>query len=172
MLAFVLRRVLLAVPVLLVCVTLLFGLMRAIGGTPPRHGPPLGLSNEAWVTYSDAKPSASRWSRSVGGSSCSPRGRRGCGGRASCARTSSGPPRSRSSRWPGRWSGSRCRGCSSSSGSSRYPGIGRYFIAAAQARDYPLTLGLTVVLTTAVVMVNLLSDVALAAVDPRLREAP
>ena len=51
------------------------------------------------------------------------------------------------------------------------PGIGRYFIAAAQARDYPLTLGLTVVLTTAVVLVNLLSDIALAAVDPRLREA-
>jgi oligopeptide transport system permease protein len=51
------------------------------------------------------------------------------------------------------------------------PGIGRYFIAAPQARDYPLTLGLTVVLTTAVVLVNLLSDTALAAVDPRLREA-
>ena len=41
---------------LLVCVTLLFGLMRAIGGSPLRHGPPLGLSNEAWVKYSDAKP--------------------------------------------------------------------------------------------------------------------
>ena len=51
------------------------------------------------------------------------------------------------------------------------PGIGRYFIAAAQAWDYPLTLGLTVVLTTAVVVANLLSDVALAAVDPRIRDA-
>lgn len=51
------------------------------------------------------------------------------------------------------------------------PGIGRYFIAAAQARDYPLTLGLTVVLTTAVVVANLLSDVALAAIDPRIRDA-
>ena len=51
------------------------------------------------------------------------------------------------------------------------PGIGRYFIAAAQARDYPLTLGLTVVLTTAVLVVNLLSDIALAAIDPRVREA-
>jgi len=50
------------------------------------------------------------------------------------------------------------------------PGIGRYFIAAAQARDYPLTLGLTVVLTTAVLLANLLSDIALAAVNPRLRE--
>lgn len=50
-------------------------------------------------------------------------------------------------------------------------GIGRYFVAAAQARDYPLTLGLTVVLTTAVVVANLLSDVALAAIDPRIRDA-
>ena len=51
------------------------------------------------------------------------------------------------------------------------PGIGRYFIAASQTRYYPLMLGLTVVLTTAVVVVNLLSDIALATVDPRLREA-
>lgn len=51
------------------------------------------------------------------------------------------------------------------------PGIGRYFIAAAQTRDYPLTLGLTVVLTTSVLVVNTLSDIALAAIDPRVREA-
>ena len=51
------------------------------------------------------------------------------------------------------------------------PGIGRYFIAAAQTRDYPLTLGLTVVLTTCVLAVNAASDIALAAIDPRVREA-
>ena len=51
------------------------------------------------------------------------------------------------------------------------PGIGRYFIAAAGVGDYPLTLGLTVVLTAAVVLANLLSDLALAAVDPRIRES-
>jgi ABC-type dipeptide/oligopeptide/nickel transport system permease component len=50
------------------------------------------------------------------------------------------------------------------------PGIGRYFIAAAGAGDYPLTLGLTVVLTTAIVLVNAISDVALGALDPRIRE--
>lgn len=50
------------------------------------------------------------------------------------------------------------------------PGIGRYFIAAAGVGDYPLTLGLTVVLTTAIVIVNLLSDIALAALDPRIRD--
>jgi hypothetical protein len=33
--------------------------------------------------------------------------------------------------------------------------------------DYPLTLDLTVVLTTCVLAVNTLSDIALAAIDPR-----
>lgn len=51
------------------------------------------------------------------------------------------------------------------------PGIGRYFIAAAGAGDYPLTLGLTVVLTIAIVVTNMLSDIAHAALDPRIREA-
>jgi oligopeptide transport system permease protein len=50
------------------------------------------------------------------------------------------------------------------------PGIGRYFIAAAGAGDYPLTLGLTIVLTEAIIVANILSDVALAAVDPRIRD--
>jgi ABC-type dipeptide/oligopeptide/nickel transport system permease component len=50
------------------------------------------------------------------------------------------------------------------------PGIGRYFLAAAGAADYPLTLGLTVVLTTVIVVVNMLSDIALAALDPRIRD--
>lgn len=46
MLLVVLRRALWTAPVLLVCVG------------PLRHGPPLGLSNEAWVKYSDTKPEA------------------------------------------------------------------------------------------------------------------
>jgi ABC-type dipeptide/oligopeptide/nickel transport system permease component len=50
------------------------------------------------------------------------------------------------------------------------PGIGRYFIAAAGAGDYPLTLGLTVVLTGAIVLANMLSDIAHAALDPRIRD--
>ncbi len=50
------------------------------------------------------------------------------------------------------------------------PGIGRYFIAAAGAGDYPLTLGLTVVLTEAIVLANVLADIALAVIDPRTRE--
>lgn len=58
MLAFALKRVLWTIPVLLVCVTILFALMRAIDSTPLRHGPPLGLSNVAWVKYSDQQPEA------------------------------------------------------------------------------------------------------------------
>ena len=50
------------------------------------------------------------------------------------------------------------------------PGIGRYFTAAAGVGDYPLTLGLTVVLTTVIVFVNLVSDIAIAALDPRIRD--
>jgi oligopeptide transport system permease protein len=142
MLVFALRRALWTVPVLLVCVTLLFGLMRAIGGSPLRHGPPLGLSNEAWVKYSDPKPEAitrnmqrrlgldAPWYEQYGRYL------------VKIARLDFGPTTS----FPGR-------------------------SVNAQARDYPLMLGLTVALTTAVVIANLLSDIALAAVDPRLREA-
>lgn len=55
-LRYAMRRVLWTVPVLLVCMTILFGLMRAGGGNPLRHAPPAGLSNVAWVKYGDPKP--------------------------------------------------------------------------------------------------------------------
>ena len=51
------------------------------------------------------------------------------------------------------------------------PGLGRYFVAAAEVGDYPLTLGLTIVLTVTIVIANLLSDIALATLDPRARDA-
>jgi ABC-type dipeptide/oligopeptide/nickel transport system permease component len=51
------------------------------------------------------------------------------------------------------------------------PGLGRYFIAAAEVGDYPLTLGLTIALTVVIVIVNVLSDIALATLDPRIRDA-
>jgi oligopeptide transport system permease protein len=54
---FVLRRVLWAVPVLLVSVTLAFFATRAIGGNPFRHGPLLGFTGEGgWVKYGDPQP--------------------------------------------------------------------------------------------------------------------
>jgi oligopeptide transport system permease protein len=50
------------------------------------------------------------------------------------------------------------------------PGIGRYFVAAVLARDYPLVLGLTIVLTLAIVVANLVVDLVQAAIDPKVRE--
>jgi oligopeptide transport system permease protein len=50
------------------------------------------------------------------------------------------------------------------------PGASAFFLRAAQARDYPLLLGLTVALTVVVLVANLLADTFLMLVDPRLRE--
>ncbi len=52
----------------------------------------------------------------------------------------------------------------------RIPGAGVFFVSAAKNRDYPMVMGLTVVLAAAVIAVNLLADVAAAAIDPRIRE--
>ena len=59
MTAFVLRRVLWTLPVLLIVVTTIFFMMRAIGGDPFRHGPLLGLANTQqgkWTKYGDPQP--------------------------------------------------------------------------------------------------------------------
>jgi oligopeptide transport system permease protein len=60
MAAFVVRRILWAIPVLFLAVTMIFFLMRAIGGNPFRHGPLLGLAGpgERWVKYGDPQPEA------------------------------------------------------------------------------------------------------------------
>jgi oligopeptide transport system permease protein len=50
------------------------------------------------------------------------------------------------------------------------PGLARHYVSATTARDYPLLMGMTVVLTMFVIVANLLVDLALAALDPRLRE--
>jgi peptide/nickel transport system permease protein len=50
-----------------------------------------------------------------------------------------------------------------------YPGMGYLFYQAAQQQDYPILLGLTVVGSVAVVIGNLLADVAYAVLDPRVR---
>lgn len=50
------------------------------------------------------------------------------------------------------------------------PGASSFFLEAALTRDFPLLMGLTVVLAVLVLVANLLSDVLLAAVDPRIRE--
>ena len=50
------------------------------------------------------------------------------------------------------------------------PGLARNYVAAATADDYPLVLGMTVVLTISIIAANLLVDLAMAALDPRLRD--
>ena len=49
------------------------------------------------------------------------------------------------------------------------PGVGRYFVQGALSRDYPLVLGVVIVYATAVLAMNLLADLAYAALDPRVR---
>jgi oligopeptide transport system permease protein len=50
------------------------------------------------------------------------------------------------------------------------PGLARHYVSAATARDYPLLMGMTVVFTVAVVVANLIVDLLLAWLDPRLRD--
>ncbi|HEY6874983.1 MAG TPA: ABC transporter permease [Candidatus Dormibacteraeota bacterium] len=50
-----------------------------------------------------------------------------------------------------------------------YPGMGLLFWNSAQTRDYPVLLGVTVVVAVATVAGNLLADVFYAAADPRVR---
>jgi ABC-type dipeptide/oligopeptide/nickel transport system permease component len=50
------------------------------------------------------------------------------------------------------------------------PGVSAEFVQAARAKDYPMILGLTVVLTVLVLVVNLIADVLMATLDPRLQE--
>ena len=58
LLAFTVRRLLWTVVVLLLCVTMLFGLMQAADRDPLRHGPLLGLSQVGWVKKGDWQPEA------------------------------------------------------------------------------------------------------------------
>jgi ABC-type dipeptide/oligopeptide/nickel transport system permease component len=58
MAAFIVRRVLWTIPILWVVVTIVFFMMRSIGGDPFRRGPLLGLSNVAWVKYGDYQPAS------------------------------------------------------------------------------------------------------------------
>jgi oligopeptide transport system permease protein len=60
MATFILRRVLWTIPILWVVVTIVFFMMRSIGGDPFRRGPLLGLSNVGWVKYGDYQPPAIR----------------------------------------------------------------------------------------------------------------
>ena len=53
-----------------------------------------------------------------------------------------------------------------------WPGVGRRLVEAVQARDYPVVMAATVVTAVLVVAGNLLADVAVAWIDPRIRRGP
>jgi oligopeptide transport system permease protein len=59
---FVIRRVLWTIPVIFLVVTMIFFLMRSIGGDPLRHGPLVGLTSVGgrWQKYGDYQPEAIR----------------------------------------------------------------------------------------------------------------
>jgi peptide/nickel transport system permease protein len=50
-----------------------------------------------------------------------------------------------------------------------FPGVGLLFWNAAQDRDFPVLLGVVLIVTVATVAGNLLADLGYAALDPRVR---
>jgi peptide/nickel transport system permease protein len=50
-----------------------------------------------------------------------------------------------------------------------WPGMGSLFVEGVAGRDYPLIMGINLVVATSVLLANLLTDVAYAAADPRIR---
>jgi oligopeptide transport system permease protein len=50
------------------------------------------------------------------------------------------------------------------------PGLARHYVSATTASDYPLLMGMTVVFTVFIILANLLVDIAVAILDPRVRE--
>ena len=50
-----------------------------------------------------------------------------------------------------------------------WPGIGRMFVQAMFARDYPLLMGILLLGSTMVVVFNLLADIVYGILDPRIR---
>ena len=50
-----------------------------------------------------------------------------------------------------------------------WPGIGRLFIESMEGRDYPVLMGLMMLGSLALVLTNLLADLAYAVIDPRIR---
>ncbi len=49
------------------------------------------------------------------------------------------------------------------------PGMGLLFFDAMQARDYPVVMGITVISAVLLLIGNLISDLTVAFVDPRVR---
>jgi peptide/nickel transport system permease protein len=47
--------------------------------------------------------------------------------------------------------------------------MGRLYLDSIETRDFPLIMGMTLVLATVILLANLLTDLAYAIIDPRIR---
>ena len=50
-----------------------------------------------------------------------------------------------------------------------WPGMGSLFVDAVAARDYPMVMGIMLVTAVVVLLANLITDLAYALFDPRIR---
>jgi peptide/nickel transport system permease protein len=50
-----------------------------------------------------------------------------------------------------------------------WPGLGRLLLSSLLARDYPVLLGMFLFISLGVILANLITDVAYAWLDPRIR---
>jgi len=50
-----------------------------------------------------------------------------------------------------------------------WPGLGRLLLSSLLARDYPILLGMFLLISLAVILANLITDLAYARLDPRIR---
>jgi ABC-type dipeptide/oligopeptide/nickel transport system permease component len=50
-----------------------------------------------------------------------------------------------------------------------WPGLGRLLLSSLLARDYPILLGMFLLISLGVILANLITDLAYAWLDPRLR---
>jgi oligopeptide transport system permease protein len=50
------------------------------------------------------------------------------------------------------------------------PGIGRYYVISVQARDYSVTMGITILLSVIIIIANLVVDILYGFLDPRTRD--
>jgi peptide/nickel transport system permease protein len=50
-----------------------------------------------------------------------------------------------------------------------WPGLGRLLLSSLLSRDYPVLLGMFLVISVGVILANLITDLAYARLDPRIR---
>ena len=52
-----------------------------------------------------------------------------------------------------------------------WPGLGSLMVMSISARDYPVIMGITVLVAVAVLVGNILTDIIYSIIDPRIRNA-